>query len=391
MNINNIQAAMQREDIDCWLIYDFQGKNPIMGYFLQTESMTTRRIFLVIPASGAPTLLGSKIDHDTLHVMPYAQIYYVSWQQMEGELQRLLAGAQTVAMDYSPKCELPTVSRVDAGTVEMIKSWGKSVVSAANVLQSAVALWQPAELEAHLEDCAKVAQIKDEAFQFIGEKLQQGQAITEYDAQSFIMERFGEEGLTTPYPPVVAVNAHSSDPHYTPSVDRHAVIEKDDWILIDLWAKRPGHNYVFVDITWVAYAGATPSAKQQEVFEIVAQARDDVINFVQESASKGDNVAGWQVDDVARTLISQAGYGDYFFSRTGHSLGPGDNVHGPGVNIDNLETHDTRTLTPGVGFTVEPGIYLPEFGVRLEINVFMKETGPLVTTPIQREIICLDV
>jgi len=362
-----------------------------LAYFLQTTFMTTRRVFLVIPAAGEPTLLGSKIDHDALRQSPYRQIYYAGWRQMETRLQQLLAGSQTVAMDYSPNGELPTVSRTDAGTVERIRSWGKTVVSAGNVFQAAAALWGPGVLEAHLEDCQTVAQIKDEAFQFIGDRLGRGQPVTEYDAQSLIMRRFEESGLTTPYPIVVAVNQNSSDPHYTPSAERHAPINKGDWILIDLWAKRPGHNFVYADMTWVAYAGAAPSAKQQEVFKVVAQARDAVVAFVRESVSRGQPLEGWQVDDVARNIITQAGYGEYFFHRTGHSLGPGNHVHGPGVNIDNLETHDTRKLIPGIGFSVEPGIYLPEFGVRLEIDVFMEETGLRVTTPIQQEIICLNV
>jgi Xaa-Pro aminopeptidase len=273
--------------------------------------------------------------------------------------------------------------------VERIRSWGKKVVSAANVFQAAVALWGPGVLEAHLEDCRTVAEIKDEAFEFIGDQLRRGQPVTEYDAQALIMRRFAETGLTTPYPVVVAVNQNSSDPHYTPNAERYAPINKGDWILIDLWAKRLGHDYVYADITWVAYAGATPSAKQQEVFGVVAQARDAAVAFVQQNVSQGQTLAGWQVDDVARNIIAQAGYGEYFFHRTGHSLGPGDHVHGPGVNIDNLETRDTRQLIPGIGFTVEPGIYLPEFGLRLEIDVFMEATGPRVTTPIQQEIICL--
>jgi Xaa-Pro aminopeptidase len=391
MNIPTIQNVMQQEKIDSWVIYDFQGKNPILGYFLQTTFMTTRRVFLVIPAVGEPTLLGSKIDHDALYQSPYRQIYYAGWREMEAQLQQLLAGSQTVAMDYSPNGELPTVSRTDAGTVERIRSWGKKVVSAANVFQAAVALWGPGVLEAHLEDCQRVAEIKDEAFYFIGDRLRRGQPVTEYEAQALIMRRFAETGLTTPYPVVVAVNQNSSDPHYTPHAERHAPINIGDWVLIDLWAKRPGHDYVYADMTWVAYAGATPSAKQQELFRVVAQARDAAVAFVQQNVSQGQTLAGWQVDDVARNIIAQAGYGEYFFHRTGHSLGPGDHVHGPGANIDNLETHDTRQLIPGIGFSVEPGIYLPEFGLRLEIDVFMEATGPRVTTPIQQEIICLSL
>jgi Xaa-Pro aminopeptidase len=391
MNLANIQAALKQEGIDCWVIYDFQGKNPIMGHFLQTKFMTTRRVFLVIPAGGEPALLGSRVDADTLQSFPYRKIFYVSWQEMESRLQELLGSARVIGMDYSPLCALPVVSRVDAGTVELIQSWGKQVVSAANVFQSAAAVWAAPVLATHLEDCRRVAAIKDEAFQFIAGRLRNDQPVTEYDAQQFIMQRFGQEGLWTAYPPVVAVNAHSGDPHYTPEADRHAPIHKGDWILIDLWAKQPDYQFVYADMTWVAFAGPTPLPKQQEVFEVVKGGRDRAITFLQEQAGQQTPLEGWQVDEVTRSYIGQAGYGDYFIHRTGHSLSPGDHVHGTGVYLDNLETHDTRCLTPGIGFTIEPGVYLPEFGVRLEINIYMDETGPRITTPIQQEIICLDV
>lgn len=391
MNLDNMQQVMAQDGIDCWLLYDFQGKNPIMAQFVRPKSMVTRRLFLIIPATGEPQLLGSKIDHDVIQALPFDASYYVSWQEMEGELTRLLAGCQVVAMDYSPGGALPTISRVDAGTVETIRKLGKTVVSAANVYQAGAAMWEPGILETHLEDCRRVAGIKDDAFTLIADHLRQDDSITEYDVQQFIMQQFEQAGLFTPYPPIVAVNAHSGDPHYSPEADHHAPIRKGDWILIDLWAKQPGYSHVFADMTWVGIAGPQATAKQQEVFTTVAQARDKVIDFLQAQSSQGQAIEGWQVDDVARQHITQAGYGPYFFHRTGHSLGPGDHVHGSGVNIDNLETHDTRKLIPGIGFSVEPGIYLPAFGIRLEINVFMDQSGPTITTPIQSEIITLDV
>jgi Xaa-Pro aminopeptidase len=362
-----------------------------MSHFLQTKAMMTRRAFLVIPARGEPTILGSRIDHDTLHLVPFKQIFYVSWREMEDRLQELLGDCQVIGLDYSPRCALPTVSRIDAGTVEMIQSWGKRVVSAADVFQAAAATWPPGVLEAHLEDCRTVAGIKDQAFELIAGRLRAGQPVTEYDVQEFIMQQFAAANLWTPYPPVVGVNEHSGDPHYTPDANRHAPIRKGDWILIDLWAKRPEYPYVFADMTWVAAAGASPSPKQQEVFEVVKGARAAAVAYLQAHAAGQESIEGWQVDDVTRDYISQAGYGDYFIHRTGHSLSPGDHVHGTGVNIDNLESHDTRKLRAGIGFSIEPGIYLPEFGVRLEINVYMDHTGPRVTTPVQEAIICLDV
>lgn len=391
MNLQNMQRIMAQEGIDCWLVYSFQGKNPIMAQFVRPKSMVSRRLFLIIPAAGEPQLLGSKIDHDVIQALPFQANYYVSWQEMERELSRLLADCQIVAMDYSPGGELPTVSRVDAGTVEMMRRLGKTIVSAANVYQAGAAIWEPGVLDIHLDDCRQVARIKDDAFNFIADHLRRGDFITEYDVQQFIMQQFEQAGLFTPYPPIVGVNAHSGDPHYSPEADHHAPIHKGDWILIDLWAKQPGYSHVFADITWVGIAGPKAAAKQQEVFSIVAEARDKVIDYLQTKTNQGEAIEGWQVDDVARQHITQAGYGPYFFHRTGHSLGPGDYVHGTGVNIDNLETHDTRHLIPGIGFSVEPGIYLPEFGVRLEINVYMDAAGPQITTPVQHEIITLDV
>lgn len=391
MELSRVQAAMQQEGLDCWVVYDFQGTNPIMSQLLRTKAMMTRRVFLVIPAQGEAQLLGSRVDHDSLQPLPFKQNFYSGWQEMEQKLAALLEGCRVVGMDYSPQGLLPTVSRVDAGTVEMLKKMGKEIRTSANILQAGVAIWGQAILEAHLEDSRKVANIKDEAFDFIARQLRSGAPLTEYQVQSFIMERFEAEGLWTAYPPVVAVNQNSSDPHYTPEAGRTAPIQKRDWILIDLWAKRPGYEFVYGDMTWVGLAGPAPSARQQEVFETVAAARDKAVDFIQEQAQRQTPVEGWEVDDVARKVIQEAGYGDYFFHRTGHSLSSGNAVHGSGVNLDNLETHDTRPLAPGVGFTIEPGIYLPEFGVRLEINLYMEESGPRVTTPIQQSIICLEV
>lgn len=391
MNLPNVQSAMQAENMDCWVIYDFQRTNPIMAQILRDKLMFTRRVFLIIPAEGEPTILGSKIDNDILQTLPFKRVFYTSWREMENQLEQLLADYQVVGLDYSPNGMLPTASRIDAGTVEMIKNLGKDIVSSANVFQAGMAVWEPAALEAHLEDCQLVGEIKDQAFQFLADQLRAGKSVTEYDVQSFIMQRFEEANLFTAHAPIVGVNEHSSDPHYVPNVEKHAPIKKGDWILIDLFAKRHGYEFVFADITWVAYAGGTPTAKQQEVFKIVAGARDAAVAYLQSCTDQNIEAEGWQVDDAARNHITEAGYGEYFFHRTGHSMGPGDHPHGMGVNIDNLETHDIRKLKPGIGFSIEPGVYLPEFGVRAEINVYMDQTGPRVTTPIQHEIICLNV
>jgi Xaa-Pro dipeptidase len=387
MNLENAQTTMQQEQIDCWVVYDFQRTNPVMAQLIPDHRFLSRRLFLIIPAEGEPVILGSKIDNDAIQALPFRAEFYVSWQEMTRKLKGLLAVYKTVGLDYSPECALPVASRIDAGTFEMIKSLGKTVVSAADVFQAAAAVWSAEALEAHLEDCRRVAGIKDDAFQFIADQLRSEQQVTEYDVQQFIMAQFQTGGLTTPYPPIVAVNQNSGDPHYSPNAEKHACIGPDDWILIDLWAKRPGYQFIFADMTWVGVAGAAPSPQQREVFEVVKGARDTAVTYLRTAAKKGDTVAGWQVDDAVRRVVNQAGYGEFFFHRTGHSLGPGDHVHGQGVNIDNLETHDTRKLLPGIGFSIEPGVYLPAFGIRSEINVYMAEGEPLVTTPIQDEII----
>ncbi|GAB4444251.1 MAG: M24 family metallopeptidase [Anaerolineae bacterium] len=391
MNLSHAQTAMRQEGIDCWLVYDFQNTNPIAAQLLPERRFVSRRIYLLVPAEGEPVILGSKIDNDALLALPYRAEFYVSWQEMQRKLADLLAPYQTLGLDYSPECALPVASRVDAGTFEFVRGLGKSIKSAANVFQAAAAQWSAGALAQHLADCQTVAGIKDEAFAFIETRLRAGDAVTEYDVQQFIMQRFEASNLFTPYPPIVGVNGHSGDPHYSPTAGRHAAITPGDWILIDLWAKKPGGEHIFADMTWVGFAGATPSAKQVEVFETVRSARDAAVQFLQAAAQRGETAQGWQVDDPARQVIEQAGYGEYFFHRTGHSLGPGDHVHGQGANIDNLETHDTRRLQPGIGFSIEPGIYLPEFGVRLEINVYMDESGPRVTTPLQQDIILMEV
>ncbi|MDM8518617.1 Xaa-Pro peptidase family protein [Anaerolineales bacterium HSG6] len=389
MNIQAIQTALQQERFDCWLIYDFQNSNPALAQFVAGQLHLTRRVFIIIPARGEPTMLGSIIDHDALQSLPIPLTKYTNWREMNQKLETMLTDYQVVAMDYSPHGALPTVSRVDAGTVEAIRALGKEVVSAANIFQTAAAQWSAEAVIAHEEDCQRVAEIKDAAFQHIGQKLSTGEGINEYEVQQFIMNQFSAANLITPYPPIVAINAHSGDPHFSPTPDKHAPIRAGDWILIDLWAKRSGYQFIFADMTWVGVAAAQPTEKQQSVFDIVTGARDAAVDYIQTQVNQGAVIEGWQVDDVTRDYISQRGYGEQFFHRTGHSLGPGDNVHGMGANIDNLETHDTRRLAPGIGFSIEPGIYLPEFGIRSEINVYMTENGPQVTTPIQREIICL--
>lgn len=390
MNLDILQPYMREQRIDAWLLYDFRGNNPIFGSLLTGRRWTTRRAALLIPAVGTPVLLGHSIDHNQFAGVPVAFDTYLTWGDFREWLARRLAGCTRVAMEYAPGGALPVVSIVDAGTVELVRSLGVEVVSSANLIQLSAAVWSEAGVEQHRLASRQVAEIKDAAFALIGQKLAAGHRVLETDVQSFIVSRFAEAGLEANEPPIVAVNAHSGDPHYEPSEKTPTEIRRGDWVLIDLWARRPGRENIFSDITWVGLAGDGPSARQREVFEVVRRARDAVVQRAQAAWRGREALAGWQLDDVARHIIVEAGFGAYVRHRTGHSLSPGEMVHGLGFNLDNLETHDTRQMLPRLGFTVEPGIYLPEFGVRLEINVYVDpQQGPVVTSPIQNEIVLI--
>ena len=294
----------------------------------------------------------------------------------------MLAGVSRVAMEYSPRNGLPRVSRVDAGTVELVESMGPEVVSSADLMQYATQRWSAEQLASHQRAGEALGRIVKEAFARIGQRLAEG--VTEFEIAEFIRRRFGEEGLTTADGPIVSVNAHCSDPHYEPAAEGSSVIAAGDWVLIDLWAREDTPGSVYADITWTAYVGDDPPERYRQVFDIVLGARDAALGFLQDTHAAGEAVQGWQVDDVARRYIAERGYGDYFTHRLGHSIH--HTVHGEGVNLDNFETHDTRRVIAGVGFSIEPGIYLPEFGVRSEIDAYMSEDGPYASSPVQREI-----
>jgi len=291
-------------------------------------------------------------------------------------------------MEYSPMGELPTVSWVDAGTIEMLRALGLEPVSSADLLQGVLATWDEAAVVGHHRAAIAVAAAMEDAFEFVRQRLSTGDVCDEYEVQCRISEQL--EGFETDHPAIVGVNGHAADPHFSPSATAPTLIQQGDWLLIDLWARVPGDQNVYADITWVACAG-TPSRHQQKVFDIVRRARDLVIEEMQRAWQAGESTAGWQLDRLARDHIDQAGYGQAFVHRTGHSLSPGPAIHGMGVNLDDLESRDTRLLLPHTGFTIEPGIYLPDdFGVRLEVDVYVDpKAGPIVTTPLQDEIVRL--
>lgn len=390
--IGPAQEYMKEHGIDGWLLYDFRGNNPVFARALGGKTRaTSRRSYCFIPNNGTPTLLVHGLDHLLFTDVDARKVQYTSWQEMAERLEALMQRCTRIAMEYSPFCAIPMNAWVDAGTVELVRKLGKEVVPSADLFQMAYAAWSEEALRAHLRACGMVATTKDAAFAKIGEKLTLGESVTEYTIQQFIRQRFAEHRLVTDHGPIVAVNAHSGDPHYEPSEESAAPIQRGDWVLIDLWAKEDGPNGVYSDITWVGYCGEQAPDKHQRVFNVVRQARDEAVDAVQQAWHDGDTIKGWQADQVARDVIIEAGYGKYFTHRTGHSMGISPTPHALGVNLDNLETHDTRAILPGVGFSVEPGIYLPEeFGVRLEIDVYVHpQGGPTVTTPVQEEIILI--
>jgi len=388
MNYAPVQDHMRKQGIDAWLVYDFRGSNPVLAQLLGGKRWTTRRAAMLIPSNGEPVLLAHGIDGPSFAGVTVRQESYLSWRDLHDWLGKKLRGVHRLAMEYSPRAELPAASFVDGGTIELVRSTGVEVVSSADLIQVCVARWSPEAQEGHAVASRKVGAIKDEAFQMIRDRLARGQAVTEFDVQQHILARFKAEGLETPDSPIVAANANGGDPHHETSEATAVPIKRDDWILIDLWARLPGDQNVFSDITWVGYAGREVPPKHREVFEVVRRARDSSLKLAVDSWKARKTIQGWELDDAARNVIIDAGYQRGVRHRTGHSLSPGPLVHGMGMNLDNLETHDTREMLPGIGFTIEPGIYLPEFGVRLEINVWVDpQQGPVVTSVFQENVV----
>lgn len=386
--IDRIQAQLKSESVDGWLFYFFKSNDPIALSVLDLkEGHMTRRWFYYVPSEGSPVKLVHGIETDVLDQLPGDKEIYVGWKQLEQKLSELLGHAETIAMQYSPKNSVPYVSRVDAGTIELVRSFGKNVVSSGNLVQAFEARWTQAQLHTHVYAVEQLKKCVFDAFARVKKAIDAGETITEYDVQQHIMRRFDFFELTTYSPPIVAVNANSGKPHYQPTKSRHSAIKKGDFLLIDLWAKkRDVHDAIYGDITWTGYVGTEVPQKYIKIFDIVKGARDAALHHVKKSVKNGDTMFGWEVDEVARDYIRQRGYVDYFIHRTGHSIGT--EVHGNGANLDNLETRDERLLIYETGFSIEPGIYLDEFGVRSEIDVYIEKGKTIVAgQPIQEEII----
>lgn len=390
-DISSIQALLAEAGLDGWLLFDFRGANPIAARIagLPADGVFSRRWAYWIPAKGEPQWLVHAIELAPFRDWPQPPRSYVRWQTLQEELLAMFGGARRIAMEYSPHCAIPYVSRVDAGSLEMIRALGVEVVSSADLVQAAEARWSPAQQEGHRRAASALLHIKDETFDYVAWTLRKGATLTEYSVQQWMAQRIEGQGLTADHAPIVAVNAHSADPHYVPTPERSSPIKPGDFLLLDLWAKEMEADSVYADITWVGLCADSVPRRYQRICDIVADGRDAAVAFIQREMAAGRPVRGCDADDACRAVIEDAGYGPYFIHRTGHSLGT--QGHGNGANIDNLETNDTRRLLPGTAFTIEPGIYLPgDFGVRLEINVCVHESGIEITTlPLQREIVAL--
>ncbi len=387
-DISAMQEDLREAGLDGWLFYDFRGRDPLAQRILSLpDGMRTRRWFYFVPAKGEPRKLVHKIEAASLESLPGERLFYSAQSELEKNLKKLVGRAKRVAMQYSPKNAIPYVSMVDAGTVELVRAAGCKVVTSADLIQKYEAAWTPAQLESHLAAGIAIDRIVREAFQHAAKCVREKRAITEYDLKRWILERFDEAQIAADEGPDIAVNENASDPHYQPEPGRCSPIREGDLLLLDVWGKTRSPESVYYDITWVGYLGPKVPEQHEKIFRIVREARDRAIEFVKKGVASGKPPQGCQVDRVAREHITKAGYGKYFFHRTGHSIG--QIVHGNGANMDGLETHDVRRVIPRTCFSIEPGIYLPEFGVRSEVNVYVGEREARVTGAIQTEILPL--
>jgi Xaa-Pro dipeptidase len=388
MEIAEIQKDLRQAKLDGWLFYDFRGRDPIAQRILALPpGMRTRRWFYFVPTKGTPKKLVHKIETGALAAMPGDTSYYAGQDELRAGLKKSLGRAKKVAMQYSPKNEIPYVAMVDAGTVELVRSLGAKVFSSADLVQKYEACWTKEQLESHLAAGRAIDRIVGEAFKHAADSVRQKKPLTEYDLQQWILRKFEEAGIMTEEGPDIAVNANASDPHYAPTREKASPIREGDLLLLDVWGKQKATNSVYYDITWMGYLGTKVPEKYAEVFRVLREARDRAVNLITSSVKSGKPLQGWEVDKVARGVVEKAGYGKYFFHRTGHNIGT--SVHGNGVNMDGLETHDVRHLIPCTCNSVEPGIYLPEFGMRTEVDVYVDGKEARVTGAVQQEILPL--
>ncbi len=392
MELTQIQQSLRDQKIDGWLLCDFRNRDflsyRVLG--LDITQMNSRRWYYWIPARGEPRRLVHAVETHKLDSLPGKKEVYLTWQELHRALRKTLGTSRKkVAMQYSPKNNVPYIALADAGTVELIKSFGHRVVSSANLVQQFISLVSEEGYRLHRAAGVAVDRIRNEAFARIADAVRDASGETEYDIQQFIVRRFGEEGLTTYSPPMVGTNDHPADPHFDTARDTARTFNTGDTVLIDMWAKKDHPDGIYYDITWVGFIGHTPPQKYVKMFETVRDARDAAIGFVADRFARGRRCFGWEVDKACRDVVNKRGFGKFFVHRTGHAIDR--DTHGTGVNIDNLETRDERLLMPGSCFSIEPGIYIPgEMAVRSEINMFIRHDGvPEVTGEAQKELILL--
>jgi Xaa-Pro aminopeptidase len=387
-DLTAVQESLAEFGLDGWLLYDFRGSNVLARRVLGLDQKPTgtRRFFYFIPAKGNPHKLVHRIETGALDDLPGDRSVYLPWQQLESEVAALVKGCRRIAMEYAPRVSNPYVSKVDAGTLELVRSTGVDIVSSGDLIQRFESTWDDEQWAMHREAEGFTTAAFDVAFGLIAERVRGGGTIRETEVQSAIMDHFHRNGMTTYSPPIIGVGPHSGDPHYEPVAGRDGVIGDGDFVLIDLWAKMERPRSVYSDLTRVGFVGKTVPEKYCAIFQIVARARDAAIRCVQDAYSAGRPLQGWEVDADCRRVIDEAGYGDFFIHRTGHNIG--QEVHGNGAHMDNLETHEERLVLRRTCFSVEPGIYLEEFGVRSEVNVFVDGEGKVhVTGGLQTEVL----
>jgi Xaa-Pro aminopeptidase len=389
LDLAAIQEALRAGGLDGWLLYDFHGSNPIARELasIPRGTKTTRRWFYVIPSTGEPQKLVHAIESFNLDHLPGSKTVYAQRETLASGLKSVLGGARRIAMEYSPGNNIPYVSRVDAGTIEAVRQLGIDVVSSGDLVQRFEAVWSAPALQTHQAASERLYRIKDRAFELVRQERRAGRPLTEFDVQRKMIGWFEDEGLITDSPPVVAAQENAGDPHYGPSEEKPRTIGDGEVVLLDLWGKLPAAGAVFADITWVGFTAPQVPEPYLKAFVAARDGRDAAIALVQQRVGAGQDVRGFEVDRACRAVVDAAGFGAQFVHRTGHSLGI--DVHGNGVHMDDYETHDERRLIPGTGFTIEPGVYSKDFGVRTEINMFVGDHEATVTGPLQTEFVLL--
>ena len=387
-NLTAIRKAMMHSKIDGWLFYDFHGNDPIGKSILNISltSIQSRRWYYYIPADGVPVKIVHSIEREVLDHLPGKKEVYLSWLEMEKKIQDLFKGKEKIATQYSPKNAIPYISRIDAGTFELLKGFKLKLVSSADLVQQFEARLTKGQLNTHINAAKILYEIIEKSFKLIKQKTTKHQEVNEYLIQKFMMDEIKSNGLIFDHPPLVATGENSGNPHYCPSKDQFSPIYPNSIVQFDVFAKENEEDAIYADISWVGFVGKAVPEEYLKIFDIIKKARDRAVEFIDQSIKNQKPIGGWQVDDVARGVVKDAGYESYFLHRTGHSIGR--EIHANGANIDNLETKDERKIIPGTCFSIEPGIYFSEFGMRTEINVYVDKKGAHVyTKPIQQNIL----